>query len=258
MDMEISGLRFVVTGGASGLGAEIARRLLTEGARVHVCDNDEAALDRLLREHGNLSTSLCDVADPVSVERMVATAVEVMGGLDCFVNNAAISGPLAPVEETDIAAWEQCLKVCLFGQYYGIRFAIPHLRQSQNGSIVNISSAAGKLGFTNRSAYAAAKSGILGLTRTVSRELGAAGLRCNAILPGIIDGERLRRVLAANAELQGTSQDAVTQQWLEHASIKRMIQPQEIADLVIYLASPRGRSVSGQAISIDGDLQMLA
>lgn len=261
MDLGIGGLRVVVTGGAAGLGAEIVRRFLAEGARVHACDIDAVAPDRPGGETGgenNLSASTCDVADPAAVERMLDTAVGAMGGLDCLVNNAAISGPIGPVEETDIAAWEQCLRVCLFGQYYTTRFAVPHLRRSANGSIVNVSSAAGKFGFTNRSAYAAAKSGILGLTRTVSRELGPAGIRCNAILPGIIDGDRLRRVLDANAATQGRSPDEVAQQWLAHASVKRMLKPGEVADMIAYLASPRGRSVSGQAISIDGDLQMLA
>ncbi|MBT0781941.1 MULTISPECIES: SDR family oxidoreductase [Paracoccus] len=257
MDLDIKGLRVVVTGGALGLGAEIVRRFLAEGARVHACDIDEAALGRLGRQDG-LSLGACDVADPQSVERMLAAAVQAMGGLDCLVNNAAVSGPLAPVEETEIAAWEHCLRVCLFGQYYCCRFAVPHLRRSANGSIVNLSSAAGKFGFTNRSAYAAAKSGILGLTRTLSRELGPAGVRCNAVLPGIIDGDRLQRVLAANAQAQGRSPEAVAQDWLAHASIKRMLKAGEVADMIAYLASPRGRSISGQAISIDGDLQMLA
>lgn len=257
MDLGITGLRVVVTGGAMGLGERIARRFLAEGARVHVCDIDTAARDRL-EAHPALSSGPCDVADPGSVERMLETAVQAMGGLDCLVNNAAVSGPLAPVEETDIAAWEHCLRVCLFGQYYGCRFAVPHLRRSANASIVNVSSAAGKYGFTNRSAYAAAKSGILGLTRTLSRELGPAGIRCNAVLPGIVDGDRLRRVLGANAAAQGRSPEEVERQWLAHASIKRLLKPEEVADMIAYLASPRGRSVSGQAISIDGDLQMLA
>ncbi len=143
------------------------------------------------------------------------------------------------------------------GQFNCARLAVAHLRRSANASIINLSSAAGRFGFPNRSPYAAAKWGVVGFTKTLSMELGQYGIRCNAILPGTVEGKRIRQVIDAKAKIAGKSASEVQDAWLAKASIREMIQPEQLADMILFLASRRDHTVSGQAISIDGDLQAL-
>jgi NAD(P)-dependent dehydrogenase (short-subunit alcohol dehydrogenase family) len=147
--------------------------------------------------------------------------------------------------------------VCITGQFNCTRLAVEPLRQSTNASIINLSSAAGKFGFPNRSPYSAAKWAVVGFTKSIAMELGQFGIRCNAILPGVVEGERIRKVIEAKAEIAGKSAAEIQTAWLAHASIKELIQPEQLADVMLLLASPRGRTISGQAISIDGNLQAL-
>ncbi|MCC7548339.1 MAG: SDR family oxidoreductase [Burkholderiales bacterium] len=257
MDLDIEGLRVIVTAGAAGIGLRIAEAFVREGARVYVCDVDEAALAALAGSHPQLLTARCDVTDRGAVAAMFDDAVARLGGLDCLVNNAGISGPTGPVHEIDPADWDRCLDVCITSQFNCTRVAVEHLKRSANPSIVNLSSAAGKFGFPNRSPYAAAKWAVVGFTRTIAIELGQFGIRCNAILPGVVEGERIRRVIEAKARVAGKSAGEIQDAWLAHASIKELIQPEQLADTIVLLASPRGRQTSGQAISIDGNLQAL-
>ncbi|NWG23657.1 MAG: SDR family oxidoreductase [Pseudorhodoplanes sp.] len=257
MDMGIAGLRVLVTAGAAGIGLGIARAFVREGARVHVCDVDEDALSRLAGGDHGIGRSLCDVADRAAVARLFRTAVAELGGLDVLVNNAGIAGPTGRVEDIHPEDWDRCLEVCLTGQFNCARLAVPHLRQSTNASIVNLSSAAGKYGFAMRSPYAAAKWGVIGFTKSLAIELGEAGIRVNAILPGLVAGDRQRRVLEAKAQNLGISYAEMEAQAFSFTSIKDYVTAEQIADQIVFLASPRGRTISGQAISIDGDMRML-
>lgn len=257
MDLGISGLRVLITAGASGIGLEMVRAFKREGAKVHICDIDRAALDKVAAEEG-VTTSICDVTDRDQVAALFKDAETNLGGLDCLVNNAGIAGPTGRVDEIDPAEWDRCLAVCITGQFNCARLAVPMLKGSNNGSIINLSSAAGKFGFPLRSAYAAAKWGVIGFTKTLSMELGSNGIRCNAILPGPVDGERIRQVIDAKARAGNVSFAAMQDEVLGNASIKEFIQPQQLADLAVFLASPRAKTISGQAHAVDGDMQGLA
>lgn len=257
MDLGLNGLRVLVTAGASGIGLQTARAFAAEGALVHVCDIDDQALTALQNSDPGISTSHTDVADRSAVEALFDTALARLGGLDCLINNAGIAGPTGPVEQIDPADWDRCIAVTLTSQFNCTRLAVEHLKSSDNPSIINLSSAAGKFGFTYRSAYAAAKWGIIGFTKTISRELGPFGIRCNAILPGVVQGERIKRVISAKADALGKGYEEVEADLLAAASIKAMIDPDQLADMMLLLASTKGRTISGQAISIDSDLQML-
>ena len=257
MDLNISGLRVLVTAGAAGIGLEIARAFLREGANVHVCDVDRAALDGLASTDPELTFSYADVADRNAVSRVFEDALAALGGLDALINNAGIAGPTGRVEEINPEDWDRCLEVCITGQFNCTRLAVPHLRGSRNASIVNISSAAGRFGFPLRSPYAAAKWAVIGFTKSLSRELGEAGIRVNAVLPGVVTGDRQRRVLEAKAQQLGVSYEEMERAALANASLKEYVTPQQLADQILFLCSPLGRTISGQAIAVDGDLQML-
>ncbi|WP_441243252.1 SDR family oxidoreductase [Tardiphaga sp. 768_D3_N2_1] len=257
MDLNIKGLRVIVTAGANGIGLAIARAFAGEGARIHVCDVDQTALAALATSNPAITQTHCDVADRASVQRLFDEATAKLGGLDVLVNNAGIAGPTAKVEEMHPDDWDRCLNICLTGQFNCTRLAVPLLRQSSNGSIVNLSSAAGRVGFAMRSPYAAAKWGVIGFTKSLSIELGPDNIRVNAILPGLVAGDRQRRVLEAKAQQRGISFAEMEKTAFSYTSIKDYVTPEQIADQILFLASPRGRTISGQAISICGDTQML-
>ena len=257
MDLDIKGLRVLVTAGAGGIGLAIARRFAAEGARVHTCDVDEMALSALAASEPGITATPCDVSDRSAVERLFAEALTKLGGLDVLVNNAGIAGPTAKIEEMNPEDWDRCLEICLTGQFNCTRLAVPHLRKSRNASIVNIASAAGRLGFAMRTPYAAAKWGVIGLTKSLSIELGPDNIRVNAILPGLVAGDRQRRVLEAKAQQRGISYAEMERTAFSYTSIKDYVTPEQIADQILFMCSPRGRTISGQAISICGDTQML-
>jgi NAD(P)-dependent dehydrogenase (short-subunit alcohol dehydrogenase family) len=258
MDLDIAGLRVLVTAGAAGIGLEIARTFLREGARVHACDVDRDALKAIPSSDPKLTASYGDVADRAGMTQVFGDALRTLGGLDVLVNNAGIAGPTGRVEEINPEDWDRCLDVCITGQFNCARLAVPHLRKSQNASIINVSSAAGRFGFPLRSPYAAAKWAVIGFTKSLSRELGQDGIRVNAILPGIVAGDRQRRVLEAKAQQQGVSFEEMKQAALSNASLKEYVTAQQLADQIVFLCSPRGRTISGQAIAVDADLQMLS
>lgn len=258
MDLKLTGQRVIVTAGGAGIGLAIARAFVDEGANVTVCDVDAPALDQLAKTDPGIKTALCDVADRAAVDAFMAGAMNDLGGLDTLVNNAGIAGPTGPVAEISPDGWDDCIAVCLTGQYNVTRQAVAALRQSQNPSIINISSMAGRVGFALRTPYAAAKWGVIGFTKSLAIELGPDGIRANAILPGLVAGDRQRRVLEAKAQRLGKSFDEVEATAFSYASIKDYVTPQQIADQVLFLASARGRTISGQAISVCGDTQMLA
>jgi NAD(P)-dependent dehydrogenase (short-subunit alcohol dehydrogenase family) len=257
MDLNIAGLRVLVTAGAAGIGLEIARTFHHEGARVHVCDVDRAALQGAAETDPDLTSSYGDVANRADVARVFEEALTVLSGLDVLINNAGIAGPTARVEEINPEDWDRTLEVCITGQFNCTRLAVPHLRKSGNASIVNLSSAAGRFGFPLRSPYAAAKWAVIGFTKSLSRELGEDGIRVNAILPGVVAGDRQRWVLEAKAQQLGVSFEEMQRRALANTSLKEYVTAQQLADQIAFLCSPLGRTISGQAIAVDGDLQAL-
>lgn len=252
------GLKVLVTAGASGIGAGIARAFAAAGAHVHVCDIDRAALDRLATQEQGITTSTADA----SVERDVALVFDdvrgTLGGLDVLVNNAGISGPTGPVESLDPSQWERTVAVNLNSQFLFARHAVPLLKQSRaNPCVIAMSSVAGRLGYPLRTPYAASKWAIVGLMKSLAIELGPAGVRVNAILPGPVAGERMDGVIAARAASTGQSVEATRESYLRQSSLRRMVEVDDIAALALFLCAPGARNLSGQAISVDGNLEYL-
>jgi NAD(P)-dependent dehydrogenase (short-subunit alcohol dehydrogenase family) len=247
--------RVLVTAGASGIGREIVRAFVAQGAKVFVVDLNAPGLAALAQESNLVQTALCDMSSRSQIEAMVPAAVEALGGLDVLVNNAGISGPTAAVEDFDPDAWESVMQVNVNGTFNVTRLAIPYLKQSGAGSIIVMSSVAGRYGYPNRSAYSASKWALIGFTKTLSRELGEAGIRVNAILPGAVAGERIENVLAGRAAASGRSVDEERASAMSIQSLKRFVDPRDIAAMAVFLASDAGKSISGQMLPIDNDIQ---
>ena len=250
--------RVLITAGAGGIGREIARAFAANGAKVFVCDIDAEGLETLAQEIEDLTTTVCDVSKREDIERMVTSAIESLGGLDVLVNNAGISGPTTPVDKMDPDDWDKVVQVNLNGTFNVTRLAIPHLKKSPAGVIIIISSAAGRFGYANRSPYSATKWGLIGFTKTLSIELGEYGIRANAILPGAVEGPRLQRVFEGRAKVSGQSIEEVKDAAMAIQSIKRFVEPRDIAALAVFLASDSSKSISGQLLPIDNDMQKVS
>ena len=257
MDLNLTNTRVIITAGASGIGLVTARAFLEEGAQVSICDVDPSAVAALAESAPKITAALADVTDRPVISGFITEAAERMGGLDVLVNNAGIAGPTAKVEDVDPGDWDRCVEVCLTGQFNCVQAALPHLRKSDNASIINLSSAAGRLGFGMRTPYAAAKWGVIGLTKSLAVELGPEGIRCNAILPGLVAGDRIRRVIEAKAQRRGMAFADAEEEALSKTSMRTYVTQRQLADQMLLLASERGRTTSGQALSICGDTQML-
>jgi NAD(P)-dependent dehydrogenase (short-subunit alcohol dehydrogenase family) len=246
--------RVLITAGAGGIGMALARAFHATGARVYICDIDDAALARAAAELPGLMTRHCDVGDRAAVGALVVDALQRLGGLDVLVNNAGIGGPTRPVHELDPADWDAVLRVNLTGAFDMTRLAIPALIHSR-GVIINMASAAGRFGYANRSPYSASKWALIGFTKTLAMELGEHGVRVNAIAPGAVAGERAERVFAGRAQASGRSIEEEKLLGLANQSLKELVDPADIAALAVFLTSPAGKSISGQVLPIDGNMQ---
>ena len=256
MELTVKGKRVLITAGAGGIGRVMAQTFVKAGAKVHICDVVQSALDETVAALG-VSATPCDVSDLKQVDRLFADAKARLGGLDVLVNNAGIAGPTAKVEDISVEDWRRCIDIDLNGMFYCTRLAVPLLKAAGGGSIINLSSAAGRLGFPFRTPYAAAKWGVVGFSKSLSMELGTDNIRVNAIQPGVVEGERMDRVIEAKAKALGISFEEQRKISLERVSMRTMVSPQDIADMALYLASDLGKHVTGQAISVCAGVEML-
>jgi len=249
--------RVLVTAGASGIGRAIADLLIDNGARVHVCDVSEAFLEEFRCAHPGHGTSVCDVSDEGQVERLFADVRSTLGGLDALINNAGIAGPTGGVDEIAPADWRRTIDICLVGQFLCTRLAVPLLKATGEGSIVNMSSSAGRFGYAYRTPYSAAKWGVIGFTQSLAKELGPSNIRVNAILPGIIEGPRMESVIRDRAAQVGVPYETMERECLNRISLRRMTGPEDVAGMVLFLLSPLGRNISGQSLGVDGNVESL-
>ena len=251
------GLRVLITAGASGIGLQTARRFLAQGASVFIGDVNRDALSVALRDNPGLYGTYCDVSNEQDVDQLFDSALKHLDGLDVLVNNAGVAGPTALLEDVDLCAWRQCLAVNLDGAFLCARRAIPVLKQQRRGCIINMSSTGGLFGFPRRAPYASAKWAIRGLTRTLAQELGPFGIRVNCICPGSVEGERIDRVIAAEAAKTGSTPEEVRKTYTDAASLKQLVHADDIASAILYLCSEAGRMVSGQDFVVDGHTETL-
>ncbi len=245
--------RVVITAAGAGIGKAIAQAFLDAGARVHVCDIDTQALAALQTESSGIGATVADVADRKQVDNLFDEAEANLGGLDILVNNAGIAGPTGPIDTVPPDDWTRTIDVNLIGHFHCLQRGVPLLKQAGGGAIVNMSSAAGVMGFPLRTPYAASKWAIVGLTKSLAIELGEFGIRVNAICPGPVEGPRIDRVIAAEAEARGLEVAALRERYLNMSSLRTFIGTADIASATLFLCSDAGARISGQALRVDGD-----
>jgi NAD(P)-dependent dehydrogenase (short-subunit alcohol dehydrogenase family) len=251
-------LRVLVSAGASGIGAAVARAFCEAGARVHVCDIDRAALDRLSTEFPKITTTMADASVARDVDTVFDDVRGNLGGLDVLVNNVGIAGPTGPVEDIGRVDWDRTVAVNLNSHFYFASRAVPLLKASANDPcLIAMSSVAGRLGYPLRTPYASTKWAIVGMMKSLAVELGPHGVRVNAILPGTVEGERMNAVIGARAAAAGLPVETMREEYLRKISLRRMVPAEEIAAMALFLCSPAARNISGQAISVDGNMEYL-
>jgi NAD(P)-dependent dehydrogenase (short-subunit alcohol dehydrogenase family) len=247
--------RVLVTAGGAGIGQAIAEAFLASGARVAICDVDPPALQGMYDANPDLIAEQADVSNSEDLDRLFGHLMDKWGGLDVLVNNAGIGGPRAPLEETDENEWRKCLDVNLTGAFIAMKRAIPSMKAQRSGCIINISTSSARTGLPNRGAYVASKAGLIALSSNTAREVGAWNIRCNAILPGLIDNDRGRALIDKFAHERDLQIEKAEETFLSFVSMRTMIEPAEVAALCVFLASDGARHISGQAIGVDGNME---
>lgn len=245
----------VVTAGASGIGLATAQKFLAAGKQVFICDLSREALDKALSENPGLQGEVADVGSPRQIEHFFASAMNIMGGIDVLVNNAGIGGPRAAIEDIDYPDWDDCIRINLNGMFYCIKQVVPVMKEQKRGCIINICTSSARTGLPYRLPYVASKAGVLGLNHNVARELGEHNIRCNAILPGLMDNARGRRLVSDFSKRHRLSNDDAEQEFLRYISLRTWIKPSEIGDMAIFLASDAACHITAQEIAVDGNCE---
>jgi len=242
--------RALVTAAASGIGLVIVRALREAGWAVVLSDLPGSAGAARAAEFG-AEWMACDLRDA----NAIAALAEAVGDVGLLVNNGGIAGPTLPVAELPPDAWNEVLAVNLTAPFLLAQAIVPRMVAAGGGVIVNIASVAAKIGYPGRSPYAASKWGLLGLTATLAREVGAQGIRVNAILPGSVRGPRIAAVIAGYAEANGVTMADAEAHYLKRQATGRFIEPEEIAGMVLFLVSDAARSITGQFLGVDGGFE---
>lgn len=246
-------LRVVITAGASGIGLAIAKAFVDTGSQVMVCDIQQSQIDNAKALIPQLKGAVADVGNYRQLEEFFNTANNEMGGIDVLINNAGIGGPKAQVEDIDYQDWDDCIRINLSGMFYAAKQVIPVMKAQGQGCILNISTASAKTGLPQRLPYVASKAGVLGLTHNLARELGPFNIRCNAILPGKINNVRGNALTQRYADEHKISFDEAENHRLQYISMRSKINPDEIGDMAVFLASEKARHITAQEISVDGN-----
>jgi len=248
--------KIIISAGASGIGWAIAKVCLSKGATVFINDIDKKYLNKVKQHPLNkkkLFAYECDASNENDVKNLFKQISKKTKKIDALINNVGIAGPTGTIEKLKSRDWEQTLKINVISHFYFTKLAIPMLKKNKGGSIINLSSGAGIMGFPLRSPYAASKWAVIGVTKTLAMELGKFKIRVNAICPGTIKGNRMVRVIKDKAKFLKVSKKSIEKDFVSMASMNCWIYEEDIGKLCSFLISTDGERISGQAIPVDGN-----
>jgi NAD(P)-dependent dehydrogenase (short-subunit alcohol dehydrogenase family) len=245
----------IVTGASKGIGRALSLRFAAEGARV-VCAARSADLVKetvgLVQKAGGQAVAVvCDAAVEDEVRRLVVTAREAFGKIDTLVNNAGDGGPTKPVQDYSMEDWRYTIDSCLTSSYLCTRFVVPEMIKAGGGAIVNISSGAGRRGLPFRIGYCSAKAGQVGMTYGMAVELAPHNIRVNCVAPGAVEGDRIDRVIAGQAQVRGITVEAMRKAMVDRLPLKRFVTADDIVDATVFFCSDMARSISGQVLAVN-------
>lgn len=259
--MQLEGKTALITGGGKGIGKAIALAFAGEGANVSIAARTEPDLKATtlqVEQMGRKSLAIVtDLADPDQISAMVDKTMDTFGQIDILINNSGIEGPMTPVASMDLDAWNQTLAVNLTGAMLSAKQVLNRsMIPRKSGAIVNISSIAGRKGMATRSPYNASKFAMIGLTQSLAFELGGLGIRVNCIAPGMVEGDRIDRVINAMSKGLGLTYDEAVAMLNSRVALGRMVKPEEVAALAVFLASGKSGGITGQTINCCGGMEM--
>jgi NAD(P)-dependent dehydrogenase (short-subunit alcohol dehydrogenase family) len=252
--------KIVISAGASGIGWAITKICILRGAQVFLCDVNVKLINKInkINKYKNkLFAYECDASNEIDVINFFSKVLKKTKKIDALVNNVGVAGPIGTLDKLDSEEWERTIQVNVMGHFYFTKQAIPMIKKNKSGSIINLSSGAGIMGFPLRSPYAASKWAIVGLTKTLAMELGKFKIRVNAICPGTIKGERMKRVVRDKANFLKISQSVIEKEFVSMASMNSWIYEDDIGKMCAFLISSDAERISGQIIGVDGNATRL-
>jgi len=260
MPLSLYNKKIIISAGASGIGWSTAKICLSRGAIVYLCDIDNKSLNKIRKHPLNnkkLFSYEFDASDEYEVSNFFQQVNKKTKKIDALINNVGVAGPTGTIEKLSSEDWERTLKINVISHFYFTKLAIPMLKKNKGGSIINISSGAGIMGFPLRSPYAASKWAVIGVTKTLAMELGKFKIRVNAICPGTIKGDRMVRVIKDKAKFLKVSKKLIEKEFVSMASMNCWIYEEDIGKMCSFLISSDGERISGQAIPVDGNATRL-
>jgi len=260
MPLSLQNKKIIISAGASGIGWATTKVCVAKGALIYLCDIDNKAINKVKKHplyNKRIFVSETDASDETQVMDFFNKIRKKFKNLDALINNVGIEGPTRPIEKLNSNEWENTLHVNVNSHFYFTKQAIPLLKKSKNGSIINISSVAGIMGYPLRSPYAASKWAVVGVTKTLAMELGKYKIRVNAICPGTIKGDRMKRVIRDKAKFEKVSAKTIENDFISMASMKSWVNPEDIGNMCAHLISNEANKVSGQVIAIDGNCERM-
>jgi len=252
--------KIIISAGASGIGWAITKVCVEKGASIYLCDVDSKAINKVKKHslyNKRIFVSETNASDETEVIDFFHKIKKKFRNLDALINNVGVAGPTGTIEKLDSSEWENTLHVNVNSHFYFTKQAIPLLKKSKTSSIINISSGAGIMGFPLRSPYAASKWAVVGMTKTLAMELGKYKIRVNAICPGTIKGNRMKRVIRDKAQFTKVSARKIENDFVSMASMKSWISEEDIGNMCAYLISDEANKVSGQVIAVDGNTERM-
>ena len=257
----MSSKNIIISAAADGIGWAIAKSCLEKGCSVYLSDINQQKIDEI-NEHPLINKKIfidnVDANNPDSVEKYFDGIKEKTLTIDALINNVGIAGPTGPMEGLSISNWKNTIEVNINSHFYFTKYAIPLLKANNGGSIINISSTAGLFGFPLRTPYTASKWAVIGITKSLAMELGDFNVRVNAICPGSVSGDRMKRVIEAKAKSIGIPAEELQQDYESMVSLKTFVDKEDIANMALFLISNEAKRISGQVMTVDGNTERMS
>ena len=250
----------IISASADGLGWCMATFLIDQGHTVYLSDINQQKIDEI-QKHPLINKKIfienVNAGDPDSVKKYFESLAGKIPSIDALINNVGIAGPTGLMEDLSIVDWRQTIDINLNSHFYFTKYAIPLLKKNKEGSIINISSTAGLFGFPLRTPYVASKWAVIGMTKSLAMELGEFDIRVNAICPGSVSGDRMKRVIQAKAKSLGISEKELQEDYESMVSLKTFVDKEDIANMALFLLSNEAHKVSGQIMTVDGNTERM-
>ena len=258
-NLELKNKKFIISAAADGIGYAIALKIIDHGGTVYISDVDEKKIN-IIKSNKKLQNKIfakkLNCSNPDEVKKYFSS-IKSITKIDGLINNIGIAGPTKYIQNITIDEWKKTIDVNINTHFYFSKYAIPLLKKNNGGSIINLSSTAGLFGFPQRSPYAVSKWGIIGLTKTLAMELGKNKIRVNAICPGSVEGDRMKRVINAKAKLLKSNDSKIKKELESMVSLKSFVSHDDISSMALFLLTDKSKNISGQVISIDGNTERM-